>query len=511
MLRRLLLLFALLATLSGCTLGPDADALRKDVTARLEQALPPGSVTLVEFVRRGSQSDAKSRSETRRVVYFDVVLKVERDVDFGAWDAPGVAGLVSALGTGPKGIVGIQSGGNKAGDLVRAHGTALYRRDGDAWVAVASAGYRPSEAPAYATSAPAHGPAAILDAMRKVIDSVQKDASPESLSVVEEELAIAHATINARLARATSGYAIAAGPEHGQYLRFVRALSELKPGRTTPLVTLGGEENLDLLRAGKVSLALVQGDAALAAYEGTGRFADGGADRTLRALGSLYPEPVHVLVRRDTGFATLADLRAHRVAIGRQGSASRTTAVRVLEAHGLRLSDVKARELSQSDALIGLQRGEVDAVIQVIGVPADSIRDAMATVPLRFLPLSDGAIAKLTGAKSGLFEHTVPAATYATQRAAVRTVATAALMLVGSDLSDAEVGSLARFVYDKGSDFAAHGSAQGQQVSAANAQHGLTVPLHIVAARAIGVAPAGAAVASPGAASAAQPASAPGR
>lgn len=487
--RRLLPLLLFLACLAGCSAGPDAEALRKDVSERVTQSLPPGAVTLVEFVRRGSQSDIKSREETRRVVYFDAVFKVERDLDFGAWDAPGVAGLVSALGAGPKGIVGIQAGGNKAGDLVRAHGTALYRRDGEAWVAVAPAGYKPSQAPAYATGAPARGPAAILDAMRKVLDSVQKDSSPDRLAVVEEELAIAHANIHGRLARSAKGYAIAAGPEHGQYLRFARALSEMKPGHLVPLVTLGGEENLELLRAGKVSLALVQGDAALAAYEGSGVFAHGGADPTLRALGSLYPEPVHVLVARESTFATPTDLRGRRVSIGRPGSASRTTALRVLEAHGLALSDVKAVELPLSEALVGLQRREIDAVIQVIGVPADSVRDALATIPLRLLPLADAAIAKLTRSRNGLFAYTVPAGAYATQGAPIGTVATAALMLVAVDLSDAEVARLATFVYEKGGDFAAHGSAQGLQVSAANAQQGLTVPLHVVAAKALGVVP----------------------
>ena len=52
---------------------------------------------------------------------------------------------MSALGAGPKGIIGITSGGNKAGDVVRAHGTALYKRDGDRWVPVASGGYQPAD------------------------------------------------------------------------------------------------------------------------------------------------------------------------------------------------------------------------------------------------------------------------------------------------------------------------------------------------------------------------------
>ncbi len=481
-----------LLALAGCGGGPDGGALEKDLAERLAQALPAGTVTLASFDRRGSQQDTRAPSgETRRIVYFDTELKLARDFDFGAWDSPGVAGMVSALGTGPKGIAGIVSGGNRAGDVLRAHGTALYRRDGDRWAPVTAGGYTPATAPAYATNGPQGGALGALEALRKIVDSVPKDASPAARAVIEQELAAAHAVIRARLARAADGYAIAAGPEHGQYLRFAQALSETDSARTVPLVTRGGEENLRLLRDGKVSLALAQGDAALAAYEGRGAFAEAGPYPLLRAAGSLYPEPVHVLVRADSPIAAVADLAGRRVAIGQQGSASRATALRVLEAHGLGAKDIKPHELPLNEALIGLRQGDVDAVIQVIGYPADSVRDALIEIPLRLLPLAERAVASLAGAKAGYFAFTIPRGSYPTQQQDVRTVATAALLLVGADLSETEVGALTREVYGKGHDFAARGSAQGTQVSPASARQGLSVPLHIGAAKVLdGLGPA---------------------
>jgi TRAP transporter TAXI family solute receptor len=480
-------LFAILfiVAAAGCSRGPATDALKSGVGERIAQALPPGTVTLASLARRGSQADTKAPAgETRRIIYFDAELKLERDFDFGAWDAPGVAGLVSALGAAPKGIAGITSGGNKAGDVLRAHGTALYRHEGGSWVAVASGGYRPTVAPAYATSS-RQGAAAILDAMRKIMESVQRDASPEQVAVIEEELAAAHATIQARLTRATEGYAIAAGPEHGQYLRFAQALPDGKTARAVPLVTRGGEENLRLLRSGKVALALAQGDAALAAYEGRGNFAADGAHVALRAVGSLYPEPVHVLVRADGDLESMAGLKGRRVAIGVQGSASRATAVRVLQAHGLGARDITPLELGLREALIALRQKEADAVIQVIGVPADSVRDALADIPLRLLPLSERAVVTLVKARAGLFAHSIPRGSYANQKQDVRTVATAALLVVGSDLTDSEVAGVTRFIYEKGRDLAARGSAQGTQVSAATARHGLSIPMHPAAAKAL--------------------------
>jgi TRAP transporter TAXI family solute receptor len=480
---RALLWSLVLLVLAGCSRQPDADALRRDVEARVAQALPGSALVLEDVQRRGSQRDQRAPAgENRRIVYFDARFRVQKDVDFGAWDAPGLAGLVTALGAGPQGVSGVRSGGNQAGDIVRAHGTALYRRKGDRWLPVAGAGFRPQEAPAYATSS-ATGPAAVLEAMRKVIDSVSRETSPEQMAIIEEELNAAQTAIRARLARASEGHAIAAGPEQGQYLRFARALAASGGPRMQALVTLGGEENLDLLREGRVQLALAQADAALAAYEGTGPFEARGPAPGLRAIGSLYPEAVHVIVRADSGIASVAALRGKRVAVGEPRSASRTTVLRMLEAHGLAARDVQAREIGLAAALVALAHKDVDAVLQVIGLPADSVRDAMTAVPLKLLPLSDRAIAQLARGRTGLFAYAIPAGSYPGQAAEVRTVATAAVLLVGTDLSDAEVGALTSHVFRKGQDLAARGSTQGLQVSAATARQGLTVPLHGAAVR----------------------------
>jgi len=483
---RVLAALVLVLVAGGCTRGPDAELLARDVNARLARALPPGVVTLAALERRGSQADTKAPpGETRRIVYFDADLRLEREFDFGTWDSPGVAGLVSALGAGPKGITGVTAGGNEAGDIIHAHGTLLYRRAGDGWESAASAGFAPSVAPAVATSAPPDALASALESIRRVIDSVVRDASPAQIRVIEEELTVAHAAIRARLAHTAEGYAIAAGPEHGQYLRFVRALTRVAGVRVVPLVTPGGEENLRLLRDGKVSLALSQGDAALDAFEGRGRFSAAGAHDGLRAIGSLYPEPVHVLVRADSTLRSPGELAGRRVAIGEPGSASRATALRVLEAHGVRLAQIRPLELPLGPALARLRAGTLDAVIQIIGMPADSVREAMAAVPLRLVPLDPRAVRALVAAERGYFGLTIPRATYADQDQAVPTVATAALLLVSADLSETEVAALARAVYEKGRDFTALGSAQGAQISSATASAGLPVPQHLGAVRAL--------------------------
>lgn len=479
------LVLALAVLLAGCARGPSTETLKADVERRLAEALPAGTVAIAAIERRGSQSDTKAPAgERRRVLYYDVVLRLERDFDFGAWDAPGTAGLVSALGAGPKGVAGITSGGNKAGDRIYVHGTALYARNENQWVSVAPAGFRPVAAPSYAANA-AEGPTAVLEAMREIVESIPAGASQAEREAIEQELLTAHAAVRGRLARLAEGYAIAAGPEHGQYLRLARALAAESDVRIVPLVTRGGEENLRLLREGKVTLALAQGDAALNALEGTGNFSADGPYATLSAIGGLYPEPVHVLVRADSAFRAIEDLKGRRVVVGVEGSASRATALRVLAAHALEPPDIVLLDMALGEGLVAVRDGRADAVIQIIGVPADSVRDALAEVPLRLLPLAKPAVETLVGAKAGYFAYTIPRGTYATQAEDVPTIATAALLLAGAGLSEAEVGRIARLVFRQGRDLAARGSAQGTQVAAANARQGLSIPLHHAAASAI--------------------------
>jgi TRAP-type uncharacterized transport system substrate-binding protein len=122
-------------------------------------------------------------------------------------------------------------------------------------------------------------------------------------------------------------------------------------------------------------------------------------------------------------------------------------------------------------------------VILVIGAPADSVRDALADTPLRLLQLSPAAIATLTAAKRGYFPYTIAPGAYSNQVTPVATIGVAALLLTNGDLSDSEVAAVTRLVFGKGQDFAALGSIQGAEVSAANARQSLLLPQHLAAAK----------------------------
>jgi TRAP transporter TAXI family solute receptor len=255
--------------------------------------------------------------------------------------------------------------------------------------------------------------------------------------------------------------------------------------RFTPLVTAGSTENLRLLRDGSVLLATTQGDIAALARAGTGPFADVGPQANLRALGSLYLEPLHIIVHADSPIRSVAQLKGRKVNVGPIGSGTRVTALRVLAEHGI----VPARGdellgLTLTPALAALRDRRIEAVIEVIGVPANEIRTAFAALPLRLVPLDEAAVTSLARDNAAYIAASIPAGAYPGVARPVPAIGVAAILATTSELTAAEAFNATRFVYTV-PDLVAGGSPQGAQVRARTAQIGLTIPLHEGAARAL--------------------------
>ncbi len=118
--------------------------------------------------------------------------------------------------------------------------------------------------------------------------------------------------------------------------------------------TGGSLENLALLRAREVDVALVQGG-----------IADPQRDAGLESLGAAFPEPAWVFLRTDRGHARLADLRGRRVAIGPPGSGTRAVALAMFAANDIAPVDIQPLPLAGQEAADALLSGAVDGAIMV--------------------------------------------------------------------------------------------------------------------------------------------------
>src|SRR5713226_1127090 len=98
----------------------------------------------------------------------------------------------------------------------------------------------------------------------------------------------------------------------------------------TPRNTKGSTENVPLLEEGKLDIALVQGEVAHEALSGVGR-----PPAALKIIAAMYSTPGMFVVRADSPYHRIGDLRGKPVAFGARGSGLVILARYVLDGIGL--------------------------------------------------------------------------------------------------------------------------------------------------------------------------------
>src|SRR5262245_53839928 len=103
-------------------------------------------------------------------------------------------------------------------------------------------------------------------------------------------------------------------PAYGQ--AFAETINAMEPSlEVRPQNTKGSTENVPLLEAGKLDLGLVQGEVAMEAFNGIGR-----PRADLRVLSAMYATAGMFVVRADSAYRSIDDLRGKPVAFGARGS-----------------------------------------------------------------------------------------------------------------------------------------------------------------------------------------------
>src|SRR5439155_442794 len=150
---------------------------------------------------------------------------------------------------------------------------------------------------------------------------------------------------------------------------FAETINEIDPSLAVqPRNTKGSTENVPLLEAGQLDIALVQGEVVHEALTGVGR-----PPADLKILFAMYSTPGMFVVRADSPDRATADLRGKPVAFGARGSGLVILARYVLDGLGLdQERDFQAVYLHRGEAALARrlpQGGETTAGNTVAAAP----------------------------------------------------------------------------------------------------------------------------------------------
>ena len=229
-----------------------------------------------------------------------------------------------------------------------------------------------------------------------------------------------------------------------------------------PQNTKGSAENVPLLETGKLDIALVQGEAALEALNGIGR-----PPADLRILFAMYATPGMFVVRGDSPYRSIEDLKGKPVAFGAKGSGLVLLAGYTLDGLGLdRDRDFQAVYLDRAgDGPDMVLSGKVAALWGGgTGWPGFA---AVAKAGGRFIAPDATGIARIQAKHPSLKPLTVPPNSYPGQAAAIVSVGSWSFIMARPTLSDDVAYRLARALH-KGEADIARRLPQARETTAAN-------------------------------------------
>ena len=279
---------------------------------------------------------------------------------------------------------------------------------------------------------------------------------------------------------------VAGGEPGGFYLEFSTLLAAALErhgvaGHARAVATGGSLDNIAELRAGRAAFAVALADAASQ---------PGGDSAGIAAVGKVYENYVHCVVRKDSGIRDLAGLAGRRVAVGQPGSGTSLTTPRLLEAAGLGTSaDAAApvagtaavENLGLNDGIAALKAGTVDALFWSGGVPTAAIAAATQDVALALLDLSS-LLPELRRRYGGLYDRVlIPDGSYPGVPA-VWTVGAPNLLLCRRDMDSTTVERTVQLLVHSAAELIPQSSLGVQFLSAESLINTAGVPLHPAAA-----------------------------
>ena len=203
-------------------------------------------------------------------------------------------------------------------------------------------------------------------------------------------LLLVYGVVSIRNYRPPTEFTMATGREGGAYykygLEYQRLLAE--QGYTLHLApTAGSKDNLDLLEAGEVDVALVQT-----------RTAGERDTENLTSLGSLFYEPLWIFYRHTTdseqnpesdktSVRFIADLADREIAIGEVGGGTHDIARAILADNGITEEDATFHALPNSEATQALLDGELDVVFMIASPEAQPVMELLTAPGIELLSI----------------------------------------------------------------------------------------------------------------------------
>ena len=246
----------------------------------------------------------------------------------------------------------------------------------------------------------------------------------------------------------------------------------------TAEVTPGAVDNVKMLQNNSLDLAFTKSDIAAEGTKGIGPFSSTGKV-SVRVIANLYPDIAHVVVGTNSGINKIEDMRGKRISTSAPGSGHEMVALKILEAAGVDIKDIKRERVSLSESVNAFKDRKVDGFFFATGLPAASMLDLASTPGLSYKILDIQPYLKRITDKHGpiYIEATIPKGAYARLDQDVKTLGVPVIFVTTESMDEKLVYEMTKLLFEKKADLVAV-HKEAQKLTLQNAVAVSSVPYH---------------------------------
>lgn len=245
----------------------------------------------------------------------------------------------------------------------------------------------------------------------------------------------------------------------------------------------GGVQNLNLLAEKEAQIGVAVTNIMTEQKNGTGVF-EGKQYDGIRVLTALYSNYNQVVVSKDSGIKSLADIKGKNFAPGAPGSTPEVETNVHLTAAGLTYpDDFKPQFVGFTESIDLIRNRQLDGAWLQAGIPTAAISEITSTANGRLISIDEDVIEKLTSDYPWYNRAIIPAGTYEGQDQDVITTSLVITIFVDESLAEETVYEMAKVFWENIDSLAStHNAIKGLKIQTAT-QNLAGLPLHDGAAR----------------------------
>lgn len=209
----------------------------------------------------------------------------------------------------------------------------------------------------------------------------------------------------------------------------------------------GSKDNVLALYEEDADLAWVQNDVMSYAYNGDEFFSGTVADN-YSAIGAIYPEVVQLVVAKDSGIASVPDLKGHNVSVGPAGSGHYFNALQILSMYDMTMDNIRPQYLSNSEVIDAFRNRQIDAFFLTAAYPHATVTDVSMNREIEVIGFTEEEIGALQERYSFYVTDTIPEGTYQGVEGERFVPAVSAVLVVRNEIGEDTVYALTKALFE---------------------------------------------------------------